>query len=114
MLQRRGRVHDLVEGEQAEVDRHDLDDRQHPTECGADPRADERRFRQWRVAHTLGPELLEQAHGDGVAAAVFTDVLAHDEDPVILRKCGADPLAHRFPVRDRRHDNLPATVLDGL
>ena len=48
--QRRGVVDDLVEREQAEVDGHDLDDRPHPGERGADAGADERGLRQRRVA----------------------------------------------------------------
>ena len=61
--QRGGVVHDLVEREQAEVDGHDLDDRAHAAERGADAGADEGRLRQRRVADALGPELLEQARG---------------------------------------------------
>ena len=41
VAQRRRVVHDLVEREQAEVDRHHLDDRAHAAERRADPRADE-------------------------------------------------------------------------
>ena len=71
--------------EQAEVDRHDLDDRPHAAERRADAGADEGRFRQRRVADALGAELLEQpvAHGEG--AAVAADVLAHQEDARIRR-----------------------------
>ena len=39
---RRGVVDDLVEGEQREVDRHQLDDRSQPAHCGADAGADDR------------------------------------------------------------------------
>ena len=83
--QRRGVVHDLVEREQAEVDGHDLDDRPHPAERGADAGADERRLRQRRVADALGTELVEQALAHREAAAVAADVLAHQEHAVVAR-----------------------------
>ena len=81
--QRRRVVEDLIEGEQAEVHRHDLDDRAHPAEGGADTGAHERRFRQRRVTDPLGPELLEQPLAHGEAAAVPADVLAHQEHSII-------------------------------
>ena len=88
--QRGGVVHDLVERQQAEVDRHDLDDRAHPAERGADAGADEGRLRQRRVADPLGAELLEQALAHGEAAAVAADVLAHQEDALVARQRLAD------------------------
>ncbi len=77
--QRRCVVHDLVEGEHAEVDGHHLDDRSHAAERRADSRADEGRLGQRRVADALGSELLEQALADGERAAVAADVLSHQE-----------------------------------
>jgi hypothetical protein len=53
--QRRRVVEDLVEGQQREVDRHDLDDRSHPAHRRADARADERRLRERGVADRSGP-----------------------------------------------------------
>ena len=53
-------VDDLVERQQAEIDRHHLDDRPHAAEGRADAGADERGLRQRRVADPLRPELLEQ------------------------------------------------------
>ena len=83
---RGGVVHDLVERKQAEVDRHDLDDRPHPAHRGADPRADERRLAQGRVADPVGPELLEEPVGDRKGAAVAADVLTHEEDALVVRE----------------------------
>ena len=56
-----------------------------PAERGADPRADERRLRQRRVADALGPELLEQTEAHREAAAVAADVLAHQEHAIVAR-----------------------------
>ncbi|GAA0922537.1 hypothetical protein GCM10009559_06150 [Pseudonocardia zijingensis] len=78
-----GVVEDLVEREQAEVHRHDLDDRPHPAQGGADPGADERRLRQRGVPDPFGPELLEQALAHREAAAVAADVLAHQEHALV-------------------------------
>ena len=80
---RRGVVHDLVDAEQAEIDRHDLDDRLRAAERGADGRADEGRFRERRVANAFLAELGEQPLADGVAAAVPADVLAHQKHALI-------------------------------
>ena len=91
MCEQGGRVvQDLVEREQAEVDGHDLDDRAHPAERGADAGADEGRLRQRRVADPLGAELLEQAQAHGEAAAVAADVLAHQEHPLVAVQRLAD------------------------
>ncbi len=95
---RGGVVDDLIEREQAEVDRHDLDDRSHAAERRADAGADERRFRERRVADALGPELLEQALAHGEAAAVAADVLAHEKDARIALQRLADGGAHRLAV----------------
>ena len=78
-----GVVEDLVQGQQAEVDRHDLHDRPHPTDGGPDPGADEGRLRQRRIPDALGSEFLEQAETDAEGSAVGADVLAHQEDPFI-------------------------------
>ena len=95
----RGVVEDLVEREQAEVHGHDLDDRPQPGERGADARADEAGLRERGVADPLGTELLEQPEADGEAAAVHPDVLAHQEDPVVLAQRLPERLAQRLPVR---------------
>ena len=84
VAERRGVVDDLIEREQAEVDRHHLDDRPHAAERRADAGADERRLRERRVADALGAELVEQPLADRVRAAVAPDVLAHQEDARIV------------------------------
>jgi hypothetical protein len=45
-----------IEREQTEIDGHDLDDRAHAAQRGADTGPDERRFRQRRVADALRSE----------------------------------------------------------
>ena len=54
-------VDDLVEREQREVDRHQLDDRAQAGHRRADAHADDRVLGDRRVAHALLAELLEQA-----------------------------------------------------
>ena len=56
-----GVVHDLVEGEEAEIDGHDLDDRAHPAHRRADPHADEGGLREGGIADPLRAELLAAA-----------------------------------------------------
>jgi hypothetical protein len=78
-----GIVEDLVEREQAEIHRHQFDDRTHAGHRGADAGAGEARLRQRRVPDPLGPELGEQPVADRVAPAVAADVLTHQEDALV-------------------------------
>ena len=90
----------------------------------ADAGADEGRLRQRRVADALRAELLQQALGDGVAAAVAADVLAHQEDALVARSASRSAwrgLAVGQPivggaVGSSRHLGVdePGQVLDGL
>ncbi len=93
-------VDDLVECQEAEIDRHDLDDRAHPAERGADPGADKGRFGERRVADALGAELVEQALGNRIAAAVAPDILAHQKDARISQQRLADRFTDRIAVGD--------------
>ena len=101
-------VHDLIEGEQAEVDRHHLDDRTHPPHRRADAGADEGGFGERRVAHPLGTELLEQPMAHGVDASVPADVLAHEEHARILAQRPPQRRADRVAVGRGRHDTTLA------
>jgi hypothetical protein len=76
-------VQDLVEGEQAEVHGHDLDDRPQTAQRRADSRPDEARFRERCIPDPLGAELGEQTAADAVGAAIGADVLAHQEDAIV-------------------------------
>ena len=80
VAQRGGIVDDLIQGEQAEVDRHHLHDRPHAADGCADARTDEGRLGERRVAHALRPELLEQSFAARVRAAVAAHILTHEED----------------------------------
>jgi len=93
-----GVIDDLVEREQAEVDGHHFDDRQHAVQCRADSRADERRLGQRRVAYALLAEFRQQSLAHGVAAAVAPDVLAHEEHARVAGERLPQCLAQRFPV----------------
>ena len=86
-------VDDLVDGKEAEVDGHELDDRPQTAHRGADAAADDDRLRDRRVAHALVAELLEKAAGDAVGAAVGADVLAHEDDVLILLERFSECLA---------------------
>ena len=105
----RGRVvHDLVEGEQREIDRHDLDDRPHAAHRRADARAGEGGLGQRRVADAFGPELVQKPLGNGVAAAVMADILAHQEDAAVALHGFADRFPDRLAVgRLGGHDAMP-------
>ena len=90
---------DLVEREQAEVHGHDLDDRPHPAERGADARPHECRLRERGVADAHRSELFEEALAHCEAAAVATDVFSHQEHAVVSLQCLSQRLPHRLPIR---------------
>ena len=101
--ERRRVVDDLVERQQAEVDRHHLDDRAQAPERRADAGADERALRERRVAHAVGAELLQQAAAHRVGAAVAPHVLAHQEHPRVPGERLAQGAPHRVAVRQLGH-----------
>ncbi len=97
---RRRVVDDLVERQQAEVDRHDLDDRSHAAHRGADAGADECGLGQRRVADAFLTELVEQSLAHSEAAPVLADVFAHQEDAGIVTQRLAEGALHRLAVGD--------------
>jgi hypothetical protein len=98
-----GVVHDLVEGEEAEVDGHHLDDRSHPAERRSDTGPDEGRLRQRGVVHALGAELREQPVADGEGAAIAADVLAHQEDARVRSQRVAQRRPHGLAIAHLLH-----------
>src|SRR5215813_2204802 len=76
----RRRVHDLIERQQREVERHHLDHRPQADHGGTDAHAGEARFGDRRVDDALGAELFEEALRHLVGALVETDFLADHED----------------------------------
>ena len=75
-----------------------FNDRPHAAERRADAGANECQLRQWRVAHALRSELLEQALGHRVGAAIAADILAHQEHPGIRGHRLAMGIAQRLAV----------------
>ena len=80
-----GVVDDLVEREQREVDRHQLDHRAQTGHRRADAHAHDRVLGDRRVADAALAELLEQALGDFECAAEHADVLAQQHHPLVAR-----------------------------
>ena len=99
-------IDDLVEGEQAEVDGHDLDDGAHPTERGADTDTDESQFRQRRVTHPIRTELLEEAFRGRVGATVAADIFTHQHDSVVSGQRVTESVVHRSSIA-HLHATLP-------
>ncbi len=96
-------VDELLHGEREEVLVHDLDDRPHPLHGRADPAADDRHLRDGRVADAPRAELVEEALRDGHRAAHLRDVLAHDEDALVLPQRPRERVAHRLAIGQLRH-----------
>jgi hypothetical protein len=104
MLPQGGRVvDDLIQGQQAEVDGHDLHDGAHAAEGGTDAGTEEGVLGQRRVAHPLGTELLEQAVADLEGAAVAAHVLPHQEHARIRPHRLAHRGTDRVAVAHRGH-----------
>ena len=104
---RRGVVDDLVEGEQREVDRHQLDDRPQPAHRGADAGADDRVLGDRHVADAALAELLHQALGDLESALEDADVLAQQQDRLVPLHLLAERGVERLPHPHRRHQPIP-------
>ena len=96
-------VDDLIEGEQREVDRHQLHHRSQARHRRADPHADDRVLGDRRVAHAALPELLEQAVGDLEGAAEDADVLAHEEHPLVAGQLLPQPRVESLAIAHLRH-----------
>ena len=75
---------DLVVGRGQEAFELDLGHRTQAGHGQPDRRADDPGFRQRGVHHAVGPEPLVQAFGHSKHAAVDADVLAEDDDAIIL------------------------------
>jgi hypothetical protein len=96
-------VDDLLERERQEVLVHDLDDRAHALHGRADTRAHDRHLRDGRIADALGAELIEEALRDAHGAAHLGDVLAHDENVVVLAHRARERIADGFAIRQLSH-----------
>jgi hypothetical protein len=96
-------AHDLLHRQRREVLVHDLDDRPHTGDRGADARTDDGHLGDRRVADALGPELLQHPLRHAHRAAHLGDVLAHDEDVVVPPHRGRHRVANGFPVRELGH-----------
>ena len=83
-------VDDLIQCEEAEIHRHDLDNRAHAGDRGANPGADIAALGQRCVTDAVLTQLLGKAFGDGVAAAITGDVLTHQEDAGIRQDGATD------------------------
>ena len=101
----RGVVDDLVEGEQGEVDRHQLDDGAQAGHGGADAHADDRVLGDRRVAYALLAELVEQAGGHLERAPEHADVLAHQEHALVSLQLLAQRGVERVAVAHLGHQD---------
>ena len=96
-------VDELLHRERQEVLVHDLDDGPHPLHGGADAGADDRDLGDRRVADALRAELGEHPLRDAHRAAHLGDVLAHDEDVLVLAHRARERIPDRLAVGQLRH-----------
>ena len=91
---------DRVEGTRDEVRELELDDRALPHPRRSDRGADEALLRDGRVDHAVRSELLVQAGGDPERAAEDADVLAEDEDALVVAHRVLQRSADRVEIGD--------------
>jgi len=104
----------LVERQQAEIHRHQFDDRPHAGHRRADAGAGEPGFRERRIANPLRPEFGEQPVAHRVAAAVAADVLTHQKNALVALDRVAQRLLNRFAVSHLNHFGADAFLLHGV
>ena len=102
----RGDVDDLIERTGREVGELKLDDRALAHPGRPDRRADESLLGDRRVHHAVGGELLPQPFGDAERAAEVADVLAEEEDALVLAHRVAKRRRDRAEVGGRRRRRL--------
>ena len=98
-------VDDLVEREQREVDRHQLNHWPQPAHRGAHGDPDDRVLRDRRIAHAPLAELLQQTGRDLEGPAEHTDVLAHQHHALVAPQLLAQRRVQRLAVAQLRHQD---------
>src|SRR5689334_367009 len=97
-------VADLVHSAANKVHELKFGDRTHAGQGRSKSRANNRRFRDWRVNHALGTEPVNKAIGDLECAAVNTDVLAEAENRRVALHLFPNSLADGFKIGQLRHN----------
>ena len=111
---RRRSVEDLIERQQAEIHRHQLDDRTHAGHRRSDAGAGKSGFRQRRIANPLRAEFGEQPMTHRVAAAVAADVLTHQKNALVALDRIAKGRAHRLAVAHLNHFGSDRLLFHGV
>ena len=99
----RSLVDELLHRDRQEVLVHDLHDRAHALDRGADPAADDRHLGDRGVSDALGTELVEQALRHGHRPAHLGDVLTHDEHALVLAQRLSESVTHGLAIGQLRH-----------
>ena len=107
-------VDDLIDRDEREVERHELDDRPQPDHRGADADAGKAHLRDRRVDDAALAEPLQHALRDLVRAVVVADLFAHHEHVGVALHLFAHRLVERFAVADDAHGLLLHHVLEVL
>ena len=106
-------IDDLVEGQQAEVDRHDLHDWPHAQHRGTDRGPDETLLADRCVEYPGGAELGEQPGGDLVGTLEDTDLLADEKYRLVAQHLSAQGVVQRLPIRHHGHDCATGSEMTG-
>src|SRR5690349_8383861 len=100
-------VRDDVPAHREKIREHNLCDRAQTRHRSAHRRAENRLLGDRTVAHTLGTEFFEQAHGRLEHAARRCDIFAQKNDTLVTRHLLRDTRGNRVTIRQFRHDAPP-------
>jgi hypothetical protein len=99
----RSGIENLVERENAEVPRHELDHRSQPNHGGADTDAGEPQLGDRRVHDAHLPEFLQEPLGHFVGALIDRDFFAHQKNAIVALHLFTQRLAEGLTIRDYWH-----------
>src|SRR5690606_10925309 len=94
---------DLIEGNETEVPRHELDDGPEPRHRGPDSDPRKAGLRDRRVDNPPLTKLGEQPLRDLISAIVMTDLFAHQKDAIVSPHLFEKRLTQSFTIRNLAH-----------
>src|SRR5262249_24631985 len=97
------RVQYLVQREHRKVPGHELDDRPEPILSSAYADGRESQLRNRRIDDTLGTKLIQHTLAYLVGAVVFSNLLPHQENPVIATHFIIHSFAQRLSESNLSH-----------
>src|SRR5947208_9242512 len=106
-----GAVHDPIESDEREAERHELNDWAQPDHCCADSQARKSVLADGSVDDPSWPKALKQTVADLVSALVFRNLFAHQKDIWITLELFRERLVERLTICDFSHGLAPSAYV---